>query len=410
VTTAISAGGLADDADTETDAHTDENEDDDLVSYWGWEDDGDGDEEEEEEEETEEEEEDNEEEEDKHRQTTKVCEYTIEERMYMVAWHEAGVGYATIGKMFDPAVPKSSVATIVQKYEKRKTVQNAARSGRPKKIDDRTLRHLEREVTKDAITRSATLSKITEDLQIEASLMTVRRALTKLSIHNRMALSKPFVSEANRKKRLQWCVERRNWSAEDWANIVWSDECSVEVGGSRRKRVWRRLGERNHPDCIQPTFKSGRTTVMMWGCFVGNKLGPLVLCPGTINSEKYCTILEEHLVPFLKKLKGNPLFMEDNAPIHKSQYTAAWREDHDIETVKWPPQSPDLNPIENVWAQLKRAVEMRRPRERNRTELLIALREEWEAMREKSNLKVLIESMPRRVEAVIKSKGMPIQY
>lgn len=407
---ANSAGGLADDADNNTDAGTDDNEEDDLVSYWGWEDDENGDEEEDKEEETEEEEVDNDDSEDKPRRSSKVREYSVEERMYMVVWHEAGVGYASIGKLFDPPVPKPTVQSIVQKYKKRKTVQNAVRSGRPKKIDARTLRHLEREVTKNATTRSSTLPKIAEGLQIEASMRTVSRALAKLNIHSRIALSKPFVSEVNRKKRLQWCMERQDWSAEDWGNIVWSDECTVEVGGARRKRVWRRPGERNLPDCIQPTFKSGRTTVMMWGCFVGNQLGPLVLCPGTMNSEKYCEVLEEHLVRFLKKLKGDPLFMEDNAPIHKSRYTAAWKEDHNIETIKWPPQSPDLNPIENLWAQLKEAVEKRRPREKNRVELLIALREEWETMRGKTNLKVLVKSMPRRIQAVIKSKGMPISY
>jgi DDE superfamily endonuclease len=93
-----------------------------------------------------------------------------------------------------------------------------------------------------------------------------------------------------------------------------------------------------------------------------------------------------------------------------NQDLLAWKEDHDIETIKWPPQSPDLNPIENIWAQLKQAVEGRRPREKNKTELLVALSEEWEAMRGKSNLKTLVESMPRRVEAVIKSRGMPISY
>ena len=328
----------------------------------------------------------------------------------MIIWHQAGVGYGTIGKMFDPPVPRSSVATIVQKYKKTKTIQNAARSGRPKKFDDRSLRHLEREVTKNATARSATLSKITEDLQIEASLRTVRRELAKLNIHSRIASPKPFVSEVNRKKRLEWCIERQDWSEKDWEGIVWSDECSVEVGHSRRKRIWRRPGERHQVDCIQPTFKSGRTSVMMWGCFIGNKIGPLVLCPGKMNSEKYCAILEEHLIQFLKKLEGNPLFMEDNASIHKSQYTAAWKEDHDIDSIRWPPQSPDLNPIENLWAQLKRAVETRKPREKNTAELLVALGEEWEAMREKSNLKVLVESMPRRIKAVIESKGMPIRY
>jgi hypothetical protein len=129
-----------------------------------------------------------------------------------------------------------------------------------------------------------------------------------------------------------------------------------------------------------------------------------------MNSEKYCAVLEEHLIPFFEPLKGHPLFMEDNAPIHKSQYTAAWKEDHDIETIRWPAQSPDLNPIENLWAQLKQAIEKRRPREKNVAQLLIALREEWEAMRGKSNLKVLVKSMHRRIKAVIESKGMPINH
>ena len=82
---------------------------------------------------------------------------------------------------------------------------------------------------------------------------------------------------------------------------------------------------------------------MMWGCFVGNQLGPLVLCPGTMNSEKYCSVLEEHFIPFLKKLKDNPLFMEDNAPIHKSHYTMAWKEDHDIGLL-----SDHLNPLTSI--------------------------------------------------------------
>ena len=63
----------------------------------------------------------------------------------------------------------------------------------------------------------------------------------------------------------------------------------------------------------------------MWGCFIGNKLGPLVRFPqGKIKSQEYCKLLEEHLLPFLNNLdEEDSIFIEDNAPIHKSRFTTA---------------------------------------------------------------------------------------
>jgi transposase len=78
--------------------------------------------------------------------------------------------------------------------------------------------------------------------------------------------------------------------------------------------------------------------------------------------------------------------------------------------MTWPAQSPDLNPIENVWQQLKTALEKRSPSARTKGELLVALQEEWAKLQEKNTLAVLIRSMHKHVKQVISSGGMPIKY
>ena len=199
----------------------------------------------------------------------------------------------------------------------------------------------------------------------------------------------------------------------DWEKVCWSDECSVEVRGTGVRRVMvRRLeGERFHPHCIAPSFKSGRQSVMMWGCFQGNTLGPLVLCPaGKMNAKQYCQLLEDRFLPFWNSLASDSIFMEDGAPIHTAQYSKTWRANHGIDSMKWPAQSPDLNPIENLWQQLKMALEKRKIRPKNKEELLEALQEEWKILKAKNHLDKHVKSMPKRVREVIKANGMPIDY
>src|SRR4051812_26652825 len=201
------------------------------------------------------------------------------------------------------------------------------------------LRHI---VLEDRKSRIMPLTGITMNLNdiltTDISQRTVRRALKEQGIKCHPAAVKPFISKKNAAKRVAWCKERLDWKIKNWEKICWSDESSVEIQGTGTRRVIvRRLkGERYYPDCLAPSFKSGRESVMVWGCFQGNKLGPLALCPkGRMNSTKYCSILEEHFIPFWNNLDYPTIFMQDGAPPHTSNYTKNWQEKHEITSVEW---------------------------------------------------------------------------
>jgi len=149
---------------------------------------------------------------------------------------------------------------------------------------------------------------------------------------------------------------------------------------------------------------------MVWECFCNNRIGPLVLIDGTLNSDRYIELLEEQLIPFLNNLgKENHIFQDDNAPCHASKKTKTWKNDNEIEFLPWPAQSPDLNPIENLWDILERRIRKHRPIPTNKREFFKVLKEEWNKIDENQLIR-LVQSMPRRIEAVIKNKGNPTKY
>lgn len=349
--------------------------------------------------------------------STKKSELDVETRAMIVAWRLTGMSLAAVGKIFDPPISKATIQSVFKKFEETGSVRNKSRSGRPGKLNEEHLEKLKEKVLhNDESRREATrdiMDYLNDDLNLDVSHRTTRRAIKATGIKSCPAVVKPFVSEKNAARRVEWCKERLKWTMKDWSKVCWSDECSVEVQGTgtRRVMVWRMPGERFTQDCLAPSFKSGRQSVMMWGCFAGTRLGPLVLCPeGRMNSQKYCGVLQESFLPFWSSLPDDSIFMEDGAPIHTSKFSKAWRKEHGIESMKWPAQSPDLNPIENIWQQLKTALEKRKPRAKNKAQLLVALQEEWEIIKLNNNLKALVKSMPTRVKAVVEAKGMPIDY
>ena len=153
-------------------------------------------------------------------------------------------------------------------------------------------------------------------------------------------------------------------------------------------------------------------SVMVWGCMSRDSVGRLQVLSGTVNADKYIKeVLEPKLLPSARDIFGDRepfIFQQDGAPCHTAKKCARWCKDNKVELLDWPGNSPDLNPIENLWARLKRAVAAKRPS--NKRQLIEAVINSWYRIITATDLQQLVDSMPRRCEAVVKAKGYPTRY
>ena len=132
----------------------------------------------------------------------------------------------------------------------------------------------------------------------------------------------------------------------------------------------RRIGENLLPECIEQTVKFGGRSAMVWvqlQRWKEYKSG---------RKKDYIKILSRHLLPYMQSMGSSYVFMDDNTPCHRSQAVIRWLKSKGLKRMEvWPPQSPDLNPIEHVWDILEANLECYKPK--NLRELEERIKEEW---------------------------------
>ena len=210
---------------------------------------------------------------------------------------------------------------------------------------------------------------------VNVSRQTVSRRLQEIGLFNRTPRKKPIVSSKN-KKRLEFANRYVIWTYENWAIVFFSDESKFNLfGNDGKNNIKRRIGERLSAKCTKKTVKFGGGRVMVFGMFSSQGTTPLVRLQTCVNAQIYKNIVQDHVVPIIQNSGfDRATFMQDNAPCHKAKVVMSYLSEQDFEIMDWPPQSPDLNPIKNLWKTLGVKVTERNPT--NTEDLWVKLQEE----------------------------------
>lgn len=251
---------------------------------------------------------------------------------------------------------------------------------------------------------------------VTVSQWTVRRRLKEVNLTPKRPATGPKLTTAHRQARLHFAREHMNWSIEQWQAVLFTDETRMCLHGSdRRGRVYRRPGERFSQCCFAETVSYGGGSCMMWAGISLEGKTDLVFIPGGgrgggLTSDRYIEdILLDQVVPYQGFIGDDFILMHDNARCHTARATRDFLNEVGIATMDWPALSPDLNPIEHIWDELKRKVRARNPAPANINELKTALVEEWGRIPQ-SSVKKLIRSLKNRMRAVIRARGGNTKY
>ncbi|RWR98614.1 hypothetical protein B4U79_15264 [Dinothrombium tinctorium] len=226
---------------------------------------------------------------------------------------------------------------------------------------------------------------------------TVWRTLRTAGFLKWMPKVTPMLTEEHKRKRVEWCLQNRD---RDWSNIVFTEESYFQF----YQNVVLEWGKKRPQ---KPTPKYG-PRLMIWGGISLRGTTILKIARGSVDAAYYQEILGECLLETMSTLYPDGyILQQDNARPHTAKKTQEWFRDHSVQVLPWPPCSPDLNPIENLWGVMKRR--LAKLEERSSEAWEDEIKKIWNELSTHS-LESFIKSMPQRIEKCIAANGEKIKY
>ena len=299
---------------------------------------------------------------------------------------------------------RHAVSNYVSSRDTRPQSDARKRPGRPKALSKRS----EILLIRSASNKGISSKQLKHELGLSIAPKTIRDYLARCpQLQHQKLLSKLPLQQKHKMQRLEFARKHHSWNKE-WSRVIFSDEKKFNLDGPDGFRYyWHDLRKEK---LVLSKRAQGGGSVMVWGAFSSQFKSELAIVSGRLDSTKYQALLSNHLLPFLRTMElENAFFQQDNAPCHRSLCTKAWFRRHGINLLEWPSLSPDLNPIENLWGILARAIYSNGRQFSTVTELKTAIITEWNGV-DSTVLKKLSESMKKRMFELAKNRGGIIQY
>ena len=334
---------------------------------------------------------------------------TEEQRWSCVALHKDGRADTYIARHL--GVNRHTVCATLARYAATGGVRESDRSGRPRCTD---------EALDTALAFTAHVDKFTSPRQIrrklnlDVSARTIDRRLQQAGLFGCVARHRRAYSALEVRKRLSFAEGYRDWTAARWSKVLFSDEkCFYGKGFCGQTWCRRPVGQALHP--LYTVNKTAHPVkVNVWAAFCAAGQGYCHIFNETLDKHLYKRILSDNLLPSarLHFSLAPPrveqwYLLHDNDPKHTSGVVAEWLHNNGVATIDFPPYSPDLNPIENLWAAMARAVEQHACETMEQLQDVIAA--EWDKV-DPQLMRQLACSMPQRCAAIIAAHGWHTKY
>lgn len=291
------------------------------------------------------------------------------------------------------------------------------RCGRPRKLNTRDDRALQRA----ASNKVTTLMKINSDLGLNVGKSTIWRSLKRTAnvVRRKMRIC-PMLSARHKVLRFafaqQHITNNTDFSkvssllsfSHSCLQVIFTDEKKFNLDGPDGDRGY--YHDLRKEPMRFPKRGFGGGSCMVWAAFCADSTVALAFVTSKMNSAHYQDVLRLHLLPFLAQHPQQQYEMvQDNAPIHVSRSTKQWLSANNVTTIDWPPLSPDLNPIENLWGILSQKVYANGKQYTDVHSLKAAITQEWSRLNSQT-LQNLAVSMSSRLFQVAARRGGPTDY
>ena len=292
----------------------------------------------------------------------------------IVDLYQNGLAQQQIAKVLH--VGNHRVGDVIKKFNQTGQIPNPKKRGAKPKVTDEMKRFIEIKTLQDASIPSRSIAtEIQNNFGKSISTQYVSKLRNEMQFHFRPPKHQQSLTNEQIQRRISFC--EKMLSQNYYLNkISFSDESRFVLGKDNRW-IWVRKGDFTKNSYTTET--KFPQSIMIFGVIAHDYKSKLVVVDGSIDSETYISnMIKSGFIDDMNNKFGQLewLYMQDGARCHTAQETMDWLEDRLDVISDWPPNSPDLNPIELVWSILKRIVAEENPRSKD--DLIAIVKRAWD--------------------------------